>query len=145
MVTRHLRRAAWNSAYYDGDEDDRISPGGDIVMGNIVAAMHYMREFLCPGRSVDEMLARFAKMPDLDGYDWEDTPKRKSKDRRPLPQRVRWEVFSRDRYRCVTCGRKPPDVCLHVDHITAVCNGGSDHESNLRTLCEDCNQGKGGS
>ncbi len=34
-------------------------------------------------------------------------------------------------------------VKLHVDHIKPVSRGGKSVMSNLQTLCEDCNCGKG--
>lgn len=34
-------------------------------------------------------------------------------------------------------------VKLHVDHIVPVSRGGKTVMSNLQTLCEDCNCGKG--
>lgn len=43
-----------------------------------------------------------------------------------------------------TCGRGREDgVKLHVDHIVPVSRGGKSVMSNLQTLCEDCNCGKG--
>ena len=46
--------------------------------------------------------------------------------------------------RRVKCGRGREDgVKLHVDHIKPVSRGGKSVMSNLQTLCEDCNCGKG--
>ena len=57
---------------------------------------------------------------------------------------LRYEVMCRDGFRCVLCGRKASDgVRLHVDHIRPVSRGGKTELSNLRTLCQDCNLGKG--
>jgi hypothetical protein len=63
-------------------------------------------------------------------------------DRKALSTRTRFEVFKRDRFTCQYCGRTPPAVVLHVDHILAVANGGTDEECNLITSCVDCNLGK---
>ena len=41
-----------------------------------------------------------------------------------------------------SCGKKPPQVILHVDHIVAVANGGTNNRENLATSCSDCNFGK---
>lgn len=58
--------------------------------------------------------------------------------------RLRWEVFERDKFRCVVCGRSAEDgVKLHVDHVHPRSKGGSKAKSNLATLCFDCNLGKG--
>jgi hypothetical protein len=59
---------------------------------------------------------------------------------------LRFKVFLRDRFRCVTCGRSPAthlDVELHADHMLAVANGGKTVFENLQTLCQQCNLGKG--
>lgn len=45
--------------------------------------------------------------------------------RKAISTRTRFEVFKRDGFRCMYCGRTPPTVLLHVDHIIAVSNGGS--------------------
>lgn len=62
--------------------------------------------------------------------------------RKPLSKRARFEVFKRDAFTCQYCGRKPPEVVLHCDHIMAVANGGTSNDWNLVTACVDCNQGK---
>lgn len=64
--------------------------------------------------------------------------------RKPLSKGVRFEVLKRDGYRCRYCGNTPADgVLLHVDHIVAVAEGGSNELSNLATACLPCNIGKG--
>lgn len=62
--------------------------------------------------------------------------------RKSLSKRMRFEVFKRDGFTCQYCGSHPPSVVLHVDHIIAVANGGSDDDENLITACSDCNLGK---
>jgi len=56
--------------------------------------------------------------------------------------RTRFEVFKRDLFTCQYCGRTPPTVILHVDHVVAIANGGPDDPLNLLTSCADCNLGK---
>jgi hypothetical protein len=59
---------------------------------------------------------------------------------------LRFFVLKRDSFRCVGCGRSPATVAglvLEIDHLIAWSNGGETIESNLRTLCFDCNRGKG--
>lgn len=68
----------------------------------------------------------------------------KKRVRSEMTLKLRYQVMKRDNFQCVLCGRRPPDVELCVDHIKPVCNGGLSVESNLRTLCKDCNSGKGG-
>jgi hypothetical protein len=58
---------------------------------------------------------------------------------------VRWKVLKRDGFGCLACGQSPkthPGVDLEVDHIVPASKGGTDEESNLRTLCRRCNRGK---
>lgn len=59
-----------------------------------------------------------------------------------ISTRTRFEVFKRDRFTCAYCGRTPPEVLLHVDHIHPVAAGGSDDMANLITACSTCNLGK---
>ena len=55
----------------------------------------------------------------------------------------RWQVFERDGWRCVSCGKSADDgAILEVDHILPRSKGGSDDISNLQTLCRECNVGK---
>ena len=58
---------------------------------------------------------------------------------------LRFHVLRRDRFRCSYCGRMPPDVILHVDHVVPFSAGGSTTLDNLRASCGDCNLGKGAS
>jgi hypothetical protein len=65
-----------------------------------------------------------------------------------LPQRapnpaLRFQVLRRDGFTCTYCGRRPPDVELHVDHEIPYSGGGLTVLENLRTACRDCNLGKG--
>lgn len=56
---------------------------------------------------------------------------------------LRWQVFQRDNWRCVSCGRTTDDgIILHVDHIIPRSKGGLDHLDNYQTLCDICNIGK---
>lgn len=64
-------------------------------------------------------------------------------ERKPIPKKIRFEVFKRDRFTCQYCGRMSPDVVLEVDHIKPVAEGGEDEIFNLITACRDCNRGKG--
>lgn len=63
--------------------------------------------------------------------------------RKTLSKRLRFEVFKRDAFTCVYCGRTPPGVVLELDHVTPLFEGGSDEDSNLVTSCDACNRGKG--
>lgn len=67
---------------------------------------------------------------------------------RRISQKTRALVLQRNGSTCQMCGRGVGDtyedgsrVVLHVDHIVNKDEGGSDDMSNLRTLCNRCNQG----
>jgi Zn-finger protein len=62
--------------------------------------------------------------------------------RKSISTRRRFELFKRDGFTCQYCGKHPPNVVLHLDHILAVANGGDDSSGNLVTSCADCNLGK---
>lgn len=60
--------------------------------------------------------------------------------REPIPEKVRREVWRRDRGRCVKCGSLEK---LEFDHIIPVSKGGANTARNLQLLCESCNRSKG--
>lgn len=56
---------------------------------------------------------------------------------------IRWQVFQRDNWKCVACGRSSQDeIILQVDHILPRSRGGKDTLDNFQTLCNMCNLGK---
>lgn len=70
---------------------------------------------------------------------------------------LRAKVFTRDRFRCVSCGWGPSNVpedydgryapmeglrSLDVDHIRPRARGGKTELANLQTLCAPCNRRK---
>jgi 5-methylcytosine-specific restriction endonuclease McrA len=60
--------------------------------------------------------------------------------REPIPERVRHEVWRRDRGTCVDCGSRGR---LEFDHIIPVSRGGSNTTRNIELRCEPCNRRKG--
>jgi hypothetical protein len=72
--------------------------------------------------------------------------RRSEADFRDVRPGLRFRVFTRERFRCVACGRSPAthlNIVLHADHRKAVASGGKTTLDNLQTLCQDCNLGKG--
>lgn len=59
-----------------------------------------------------------------------------------ISKRLRFEVLKRHGFACTYCGRRPPEVELHVDHVVALANGGTDAIGNLTSACRCCNLGK---
>jgi hypothetical protein len=62
--------------------------------------------------------------------------------RKGISKTVRFEVFKRDGFTCVYCGKKPPEVMLVIDHIVPVIAGGDNEMPNLVAACQGCNAGK---
>lgn len=62
--------------------------------------------------------------------------------RKPISNKLRFEVFKRDSFKCQYCGKSAPDVILNVDHLDPVKNGGKNDILNLITSCFGCNNGK---
>ena len=59
--------------------------------------------------------------------------------RKPVPQKVKDEVWNRDGGKCVQCGSNEN---LEFDHIIPHSKGGADTYRNLQLLCEPCNRSK---
>lgn len=69
----------------------------------------------------------------------------KATERAKLNAALRFAIMKRDGFRCKICGRnasKDNSVRLQVDHIVPVARWGRTIESNLQTLCDECNRGK---
>ena len=67
---------------------------------------------------------------------------------RNISSRTRAQVLDRNGFTCQMCGVGAGDIdangrraVLHVGHIKAKTEGGSDDPPNLRTLCSVCNEG----
>lgn len=59
--------------------------------------------------------------------------------------RLRFRILQRDGFTCKYCGDSPlkNNICkLHVDHVRAVSQFGTNAETNLITACAICNFGK---
>jgi hypothetical protein len=59
-----------------------------------------------------------------------------------ISTRLRFEVFQRDGFRCLYCGRSSVDVQLEVEHVRPRVHSGTDDRWNLVTSCHECNAGK---
>lgn len=59
-----------------------------------------------------------------------------------ISKALRFEILTRDGYRCRYCGASPQTTVLHIDHVLPRSKGGRDDASNLVTACADCNLGK---
>ena len=63
------------------------------------------------------------------------------KSNRQIDQRVAWNVYRRDGYKCRYCGRDT--VPLTVDHLVLWEVGGPSIEENLLSSCKNCNKARG--
>lgn len=59
-----------------------------------------------------------------------------------MTKRLWWKILDKYDYTCQACGRRAPEVKLHVDHIRPLALSGTTEESNLTVLCQDCNLSK---
>ena len=63
--------------------------------------------------------------------------------KRLISGRVRQNVLMRDNYTCQICGATVKDGAkLEIDHIIPYSKGGTNKESNLQVLCQQCNREK---
>jgi len=67
---------------------------------------------------------------------------RKPTMRKAISTSLRFEVFQRCGFKCVYCGKTPPQAELHIDHIIPVSRGGTNAAENLVAACPECNYGK---
>lgn len=75
---------------------------------------------------------------------WDMALKQSARRKADLASGLRFDVLTRDGFRCCYCGRTPQDhgVALHVDHVVPRAKGGGETLDNLVTACLDCNLGK---
>ena len=67
----------------------------------------------------------------------------KKKRRVPISNKLRFEIFQRDKFTCKYCGRSIDDgITLEIDHVIPIAEGGTDEFKNLVTACKECNNGK---
>lgn len=94
------------------------------------------------GRSLDDNVVQIHEI----SKDKEDIKQPvKAEEKRVIPLKLRLDVLSRDKFRCVFCGKSPATdlgTILHIDHIIPFSKGGKTNLNNLQTLCSDCNIGK---
>lgn len=52
------------------------------------------------------------------------------------------EIKARYAYTCLRCGRKEPEITLHIDHVVPLVLGGKHNAANIQPLCGPCNSAK---
>lgn len=73
---------------------------------------------------------------------WRERKRRQRERAGDVGTRLRYEILRRDGFACQLCGRRAPDVVLHVDHVRPRSQGGATEPENLRAACVECNLGK---
>ena len=102
--------------------------------------------FILPDKDIDYPLKEWHKK--ISQYwrkKWKDKlndKEKKIQKRNPIESRLRHEVFKRDNYKCIECGKDNKNSTLHVDHIIPISQSGNDELENLQTLCQACNLAK---
>ena len=61
-------------------------------------------------------------------------------ERGKVSNKIRFQIYERDDYRCCKCKRSDN---LEIDHIIPISKGGKSTLDNLQTLCRECNKNKG--
>jgi len=115
---------------------------GKIIKKNVFGLKYIIikREYKTPLKIFIEEIEEGSIIP----LDYEKIKiKNNSQKRNPLPAKLRYKILKRDRFTCMGCGARAPDVELEVDHIIPLSRGGTDDEKNLITKCLSCNRGKG--
>jgi hypothetical protein len=59
-----------------------------------------------------------------------------------ISKALRFEILTRDGFRCRYCGATSATSQLHIDHVLPRSAGGDDSAANLVAACADCNHGK---
>ena len=57
-----------------------------------------------------------------------------------LWRQMRQYVYERDGGRCQYCGSPTELFKCHIHHVLELGEGGTNHPSNLKTLCPDCHK-----
>ena len=127
----------------------------DRIKNNVVVSFHMkvIKQYTSPqGRNhysdyrtytAEQLLAAMDRLREQKGHQREALAQR-SAERAKMTDSLRYDILRRDGFKCCICGATAADgVKLHVDHIRPVAKGGKTEKSNLRTLCDRCNHGKG--
>jgi 5-methylcytosine-specific restriction enzyme A len=60
-------------------------------------------------------------------------------DREPIRAEDLLRLLWNSPHVCTNCGKCPPEIKLHVDHVFPASRGGSSRFGNLQFLCAECN------
>ena len=63
-------------------------------------------------------------------------------ERKAISDKLRWQILTRDGFRCRYCRADSTESKLEIDHVLPVAQGGGNEIGNLLTACRACNSGK---
>ena len=120
------------------------SVGGLVIRGKIIKKNKIGMKYVVIKSLEKQPIKIFIEDINQDSIVPIDYQKKENKNKRDnISPSVRHRILKRDRHTCQGCGARAPDVELEVDHVIPVSKGGTDDDSNLKTLCKECNIGKG--
>lgn len=103
---------------------------------------HYGIEFGLCSRCAEAIANVWWKAHSGSYLTWpEDAEPAKPPSKKPVAQKVRWQVLKAAGFACQRCGTD--DEPMHVDHIVPRARGGGNEDENLQALCYRCNIAKG--
>lgn len=68
--------------------------------------------------------------------------KQEKRKRKAISKGRRFDIFTRDGFKCRYCGKTSVETTLVIDHVIPFSKGGSEDDDNLVTSCQACNAGK---
>lgn len=123
----------WKAKYGDSPEADFVSDSLRTMLPE-VTEWRELKKFLLDSLACDEAVEAGKKV-------FADYKARI--DARKVSLKIRFLIMQRDNFRCQLCGITVQDGArMEIDHKHPVALGGTDTESNLWTLCFECNRGK---
>ena len=110
------------------------------ILSGIAFAGLFFLDIIFKTNTSRSLFEKEKKIPKIDNNE----KQRRQVERGKVTPGLRYDIMERDGFKCCLCGRTADDgVELEVDHIIPISKGGRSDKENLRTLCRDCNRGKG--
>ena len=117
-------------------------PGGGVffallgVIGIWIGTHYEMKDFFTNIRE------EYILDPKEDDVDYILVKSSQKARRIPISNKLKHEIWRRDKFTCQYCGKDINEAELEIDHIKPVSKGGTNAMSNLQTLCFYCNRSK---
>jgi 5-methylcytosine-specific restriction endonuclease McrA len=135
------------------DENDLLDYLNWCLLEHLVTVFSSNREWVKNLRSAPDGMAQFKKEVERrtrSKWDVENIAKlykrviqaTEKHYRQPITNEELLRLLINAPLKCAKCGKTPPEVKLHIDHIFPASKGGNSKFENLRYLCEKCNLSK---